>query len=67
MLNEANEHNNWIIEAQDENLNNWKLYVESLEFVLAAMTTVGFGDVHATHWTERIAILVLVVTGTLYY
>jgi Ion channel len=43
------------------------LYITSLYFCFTAITTVGYGDIAATSYTEKIMCIIFVGLGVLFY
>lgn len=67
LLMDSGSEDNWICHANLEDESNWGLYEGGLYFVLTAITTVGYGDIHSFYWGERIVTIMLVFVGVFYY
>lgn len=57
----------WIDKIGDSSLTVFQQYIRSLYFTIATLTTVGYGDYHATNTDEAIFIMVMIMVGQQLY
>jgi hypothetical protein len=46
-------------EGLPPHLNDVDIYVSSIYFIISTATTVGYGDFYATHWAERVLLILV--------
>ena len=60
-------YSNWLIKTNSENYSIFNLYIESLYFLVTTLTTVGYGDITCSSFSERIFQIVLLAVGSIFY
>ena len=58
---------NWIIEEGLEDLTKMQLYVSATYYIVATITTVGYGDISGQNTSERLLACFLMVTGVVFF
>ncbi len=62
-----NQYPNWIIKLELENSSFIHIYIASIYYLIATITTVGYGDITPTNKGERWFGLVLLIVGIIVY
>lgn len=55
----------WIKSNNMTDDDNSTIFVASVYFVCSTIFTIGYGDIHATNWMEKLFILLLMIIGSL--
>ena len=58
---------NWVIDGGYQDLDWSDLYLASFYFTVTTITTVGYGDISGTNFTERLICIFLMITGVLFF
>ena len=64
-MSRTEEGDDWITTGSYESLDTNDLYLVSFYFTITTMTTVGYGDISATNFAERIFAIAIMVLGQL--
>ena len=62
-----NQYPNWITELKLENSTFIHIYISSIYYLIATITTVGYGDITPSNQEERLFGLVLLIVGIIVY
>ena len=62
-LKEEDDEKNWIKDGEFDKYDDWSLYTTSFYYVVTTITTVGYGDIGATNYLERIFAIILMLLG----
>ncbi len=62
-----NQYPNWISELDLENSTFIHIYIASIYYLIATITTVGYGDITPSNQEERIFGLILLIVGIIVY
>ena len=62
-----NQYPNWIYSNHLENLSFIHIYITSIYFLIATVTTVGYSDITPSNQGERIFGLILLIVGIIVY
>ena len=62
-----NEYPNWILAYNLSNENYRDVYISSVYFIMATVTSVGYGDVVAFNLNEKIFQCIILISGTIAY
>ena len=60
-------YSNWLISRKAENDTFINIYIQSLYFIIATLTTVGYGDIICQSLLERIFQIILLAIGSVFY
>ena len=58
---------NWIVKSKAEDQSLSTIYTKSLYFIIATLTTIGYGDVVCQSFIERIFQIILLIFGSIIY
>ena len=60
-------YSNWLIATNSENESFFNIYIKSVYFILATLTTIGYGDIYCQSFVERIFQILLLSLGSVFY
>ena len=63
----SSEETNWVKENDFQHMDWMELYATSFYFTVTTITTVGYGDISGTNFTERIICIFLMIIGVLFF
>lgn len=58
---------NWIVESGLDSSNIGEIYVASMYWSIATMTTIGYGDIHPTTYKERVLCIVIMIASSVIF